>query len=69
MKIFINGLDSDYKDCVIEMGGKIVDEEDSLNVMLPHTVNMFTDDDNVNFTSPTVGMVVSRFEFVRIEIV
>ena len=69
MKIFITGLDTDYKDCVVEMGGKIVDEEDSLNVMLPHTVHMFTDGDNVNFASPTVGMVVSRFEFVRIEIV
>ena len=69
MKIFITGLDIDYKDCVVEMGGKIVDEEYSINVMLPHTVDMFTDGDNVNFTSSTVGMVVSRFEFVRIEIV
>ena len=68
MKIFITGLDNDYKDCVVEMGGKILEEEDSLNVMLPHTVDMFTDGNNVNFTSPTVGMVVSRFEFVRIEI-
>ena len=69
MKIFITGLDIDYKDCVIEMGGKIVDVEDSVNVTFPANVEMYTDGDNVGFTSPTVGMVVSRFEFVRIEIV
>lgn len=69
MKIFITGLDIDYKDCALEMGGRIVAEEDSINVQFPSTVEMYTDGNNVGFTSPIVGIVISRFEFVRIEIV
>lgn len=68
MTIYINGLDIDYKDCVIEMGGIIDDDVGTINVTLVD-VNLFTDGDTVSFTSPTVGMVLSRHEYGNIEIV
>ena len=69
MKIYVKGLDTDYKDCAVEMGGRIIDVEDSVNVVFPDTVRISTDGKLVNFISPTVGMVLTSTEFVRIEIV
>lgn len=70
MRITIIGLDNDYLDCVKEMGGRIHAHDGVIDVNFPQSVSMWVDNVNsvINFTSPTVGMVIGFEDFFTIEI-
>lgn len=73
MYITIYQLDGDYKDCVLEMGGKIQEYNVTKDIDVEFDtsngigfVQMGTD--VIGFTSPTVGMTLGRTEYLSIKI-
>ena len=73
MYITIYQLDGDYKDCVLEMGGKIQKHSVTKDIDVEFDtakgigfIQMGID--VIGFTSPTVGMTIDRSEFLSIKI-